>query len=65
MKIFCIEGFKIEFEKLLGKKSYKTIEKYILEYFFDKDIEEICSGTRLNNSSASRRLCGGAPRQPL
>ena len=51
MKIFCIEGFKLEFEKLLGKKSYKTIEEDIIDYFFDKDIEELCSGTRLNNSN--------------
>jgi len=50
MKIFCIEGFKVAFEKLLSRKSYKTIEKDIIDYFFDKDITEICSGTRLNNS---------------
>jgi hypothetical protein len=34
----------------LGKKSYKTIEKDMTDYFFEKDIDELCSGTRLNNS---------------
>jgi hypothetical protein len=51
MKIFCLEEFKFEFEKLRTKKSYKSIEKDIIEYFFEKSVEELSSGTRLNNSS--------------
>ena len=51
MQIYCVEGFKLEFEKMLGKKSYKTIETDIIDYFFDRTIEEMCSGTRLNNSN--------------
>ncbi len=51
MKIFCIEAFKTEFEKLKSKKSYSSIEKDIIDYFFGKTIEELSSGTRLNNSA--------------
>lgn len=50
MKIFCIEDFKIAFEKLKKNNSYSSIEKDIIEYFFNKDIQELISGTRLNNS---------------
>jgi hypothetical protein len=51
MQYFCIEEFKVEFEKLVRKKSYKNLEQDIIEYFFDKDIKELCNGSRLNNSS--------------
>lgn len=51
MKLYCLEDFKVEFEKLLSKKSYQTIEKEIIDYFFDKTSSELLSGTRLNNSS--------------
>ncbi|MEA5459934.1 hypothetical protein VB796_12840 [Arcicella sp. LKC2W] len=50
MKVFCLEEFKLEFEKLRNKKSYKSIEKDIIDYFFGKSVEELSSGTRLNNS---------------
>ena len=50
MKIFCLEDFKVEFEKLSSKKSYKDLEKEIIDYFFDKPIQELESGVRLNNS---------------
>ena len=50
MKIFCLEDFKDKFEKLKKKNSYSTIEKDILEYFFNKEIDSLKSGTRLNNS---------------
>ncbi len=53
MNIFCLEDFKIEFEKLKKKNSYSTIEKDIIEYFFNKDIQELMSGTRLNNSDTT------------
>ena len=50
MDIYCLEDFKVEFEKLKSKKSYKTIEQEIINYFFEKTTEELCSGTRLNHS---------------
>ena len=53
MKIFCIEDFKIGFEKLKKNNSYSSIEKDIIEYFFNKDIQELISGTRLNNSDTT------------
>lgn len=51
MEIFCLEDFKVEFEKLKGKKSYNSIEDDIIKYFFGKTTQELCSGVRLNNSS--------------
>jgi hypothetical protein len=50
MKIFCLEDFKVQFEKLKKKNSYSSIEDDIIEYFFDKEIHQLSSGTRLNNS---------------
>jgi hypothetical protein len=49
MNIYCLEDFKIEFERLISKKSYKSLEQDIIDYFFDKSIIDLCSGTRLNN----------------
>lgn len=50
MKLFCLEEFKAELGKLRKKNSYSSIEKDIIGYFFDKDIESLKSGTRLNAS---------------
>lgn len=50
MTIFRIEDFKVQFEKLKKKNSYWSIENDIIDYFFDKEIHELASGTRLNNS---------------
>lgn len=50
MNIYCLDDFKVEFEKLSSKKSYNTLEKDLIEYFFGKSSNELCSGTRLNNS---------------
>lgn len=50
MKILCLEDFKIGFEKMRKKNSYSSIEKDIIDYFFNRDIQELTSGTRLNNS---------------
>lgn len=50
MDLYCLEDFKVEFEKLNSKKSYKTIENDLINYFFDKSVHELASGTRLNNS---------------
>lgn len=50
MTILCIEDFKVQFEKLKKKNSYSSIEKDIIECFFDKEIQQVSSGTRLNIS---------------
>ncbi len=50
MTILCLEDFKVQFEKLKKNNSYSSIEKDIVEYFFDKDVQQLASGTRLNNS---------------
>lgn len=50
MKIYCLEDFKFEFEKLKSNKSYKTIEQEVIKYFFNKTIQNLSSGTRLNLS---------------
>lgn len=50
MKLFCLEDFKVEFEKLKSKNSYKTVEKEIIDYFFNKKASQLQSGTRLNHS---------------
>lgn len=63
MNIYCIEDFKAQFEKLISKKSYSTIEQEIIEYFFDKSNQELCSGTRLNNSDITpyiKKRLGGS-----
>ena len=53
MEIFCLEDFKVEFDKLLKKKHYRTLERDTIEYFFEKSIEDLHSGTRLNNSETA------------
>tara|TARA_R110002049_G_scaffold260611_1_gene436514 strand:- start:335 stop:748 length:414 start_codon:yes stop_codon:yes gene_type:complete len=50
MELYCLEDFKVEFEKLKSKKSYRTIEQEIINYFFDKTLAQLRSGTRLNHS---------------
>lgn len=50
MELYCLEDFKVEYEKLKSKKSYKTVEQEIINYFFEKSSEELCSGVRLNHS---------------
>lgn len=50
MTIFCLEEFKVEFEKLMRKNSYQTLEQDLITYFFNKSKTELLSGTRLNNS---------------
>lgn len=51
MQIFCINEFKVEFEKLISKKQYLSLGKEIIDYFFNKNSNELLSGTRLNNSN--------------
>jgi hypothetical protein len=51
MAIFCIEEFKAEYDKLNKNNSYSTLEKDLIDYFFDKPIEQLLSGSRLNGSN--------------
>lgn len=51
MEIFCLEVFKEEYEKLISKKNYVIVKQKIIDYFFDKSIDDLLSGTRLNNSN--------------
>lgn len=50
MELYSLQDFKIEFDKLKSKKSYKTIEQEIINYFFGKSTDQLCSGVRLNHS---------------
>ena len=50
MKVYCLEDFKAEFDKLKSNKYYSTLEQEIISCFFNKTTQELCSGTRLNNS---------------
>jgi hypothetical protein len=51
MDLYCLEDFKVEFEKLKSKKSYIAIEQKVINYFFNKTSTELRSGTRLNNNN--------------
>lgn len=50
MNVYCLEDFKVAVEALSGKKPYSTIEQIILDYYCGKSVEEVRSGTNLNNS---------------
>ncbi len=56
MKIFCLAEFKVQFEKLKSKNSYNSIESDVIDYFFYKSVQDLCAGTRLNNSSTTPYL---------
>jgi len=62
MNIYSIDTFNKEFEKLIKKNAYKSLEQEIISYFFNKPIEQLLSGTRLNNSDTfpyiKKRLLG-------
>ena len=62
MTILCLEGFKAAYEKLMSKKSYRSLEKEIIDYFFNTDID-LTAGTRLNGSSENpfiKKRLGGS-----
>jgi len=50
MDIYCINDFKQEFDRLIANKSYRSLEQEIINYFFNKPLPELLSGTRLNQS---------------
>ena len=51
MEFYCLEEFKKQYLKLISKKSYQELEKETIEYFSNKNIDELKAGTRLNNSN--------------
>lgn len=53
MTIFCTHKFKKEFDRLMRKKSYNSLEKDLIDYFFVDAItpEKLRSGTNLTNSN--------------
>lgn len=50
MDIFCTARFQKEFDKLMRKRSYRTLEAEVIGYFFGKEARELSNGTRLNQS---------------
>ena len=48
MKIYCLEDFKVEFEKLKKKNSYSSIEGDIIKYFFEKEIAQLMKSVEEN-----------------
>ncbi len=50
MRIYCTAEFRAEYIRLIGKNQYKDIEAVIKDYFIGKELQEVLSGTRLNNS---------------
>lgn len=51
MVIYCVEDFKILVERYKKKAAYRNIEPELIEFLFDKTIEELKAGTCLNNNS--------------
>ena len=50
MYLYCLDDFKVEFDRLNSKKSYKALEQDLIDYFLGKTSQDLRSGTRLNNS---------------
>ncbi len=62
MDVFCISEFKDQFDQLIKKKNYRTIEQEIIDYVFDKQVNDLRTGTNLNQSSTApfikKRIAG-------
>ena len=41
MNIFCLEDFKVQFEKLKKKNAYSSIEEDTIAYFFGKQMHQL------------------------
>jgi hypothetical protein len=52
MKLYCIEAFKNEVEKLSKNNSYASLPEDIIEYFFGKETSELMNGRRINRHPA-------------
>lgn len=51
MDLFCTEDFYTTYNSLIRQKAYRGLEEEMCNYFIDKNIEDLLSGTRLNNSN--------------
>lgn len=49
MKIYCLEDFKYQFEKLIRNNSYKSLPSLLVDFFDVDDIEELKKGSLLNS----------------
>jgi hypothetical protein len=62
MKIFCTEGFKNEYDALIKKKSYQSLEKQIIKFFIGTTVDQVNSSNTLNggypNPFIKKRLEG-------
>jgi len=50
MKLYCLDDFKQEVLRFKKFNSYSHAERVIIEYFFDKGIQDINNGVRLNGA---------------
>jgi hypothetical protein len=50
MTLYCIDDFKNAFDDLIKRRSYQDLEIDIIEYFFNKEVNQLISGKRLNHS---------------
>ena len=53
MIVYCIEDFKVEFEKLKTKKQYSDLESLIFDFFLDNTLDKIKTGDLLNGSTTA------------
>ncbi len=63
MNVYCIEEFINEFNAIRSKRNYSDLENEIISYFIGKSINDVKSGTRLNNSDTSpyiKKRLGGS-----
>lgn len=62
MTVYCIEDFKLAYQKLIRKNSYHSLTVDIINYFFCNDVQQLCTGVNLNNSNTipfiKKRLSG-------
>lgn len=64
MEIFCLEGFKDEFEKLKKNNSYSDLESVVIDTFFNKKPQDFFkSGSKITGSMDSpyiKKRLGGS-----
>ena len=53
MIVYCIEDFKVEFEKLKTKKQYSDLESLIFDFFLDNTLDKIKTGDLINGSTTA------------
>ncbi len=49
-RIYCIEAFKKQVQKLRKNNSYKDIDQLLIQFLWDKSIDHFRTGTLLNKS---------------